>query len=222
MSAIQARRIFITGGTGYLGQGLIPRLCGRGHHLTALVRADSVNKLRGSAAVVLGDALIMDSYGEQVAGADTFIHLVGVAHPSPRKAAQFRSIDKRSLQVAVDAARAAGVRHFIYVSVAQPAPIMQAYVSVRAECEAVLRASGLNATFLRPWYVLGRDHRWPYVLLPLYWLAERFSRTRTQAQQLGLITLTQMLTALVWAVEHPPDGVQVLEVPRIRSLARMG
>jgi hypothetical protein len=29
-----------------------------------------------------------------------------------------------------------------------------------------------------------------------------------------------MLTALAWAADHPPDDVQILDVPRIRELAR--
>src|SRR2546421_200611 len=39
--------------------------------------------------------------------------------------------------------------------VAQPASMMQAFVAVRAEGEALIRASGMKATFVRPWYVLG-------------------------------------------------------------------
>jgi uncharacterized protein YbjT (DUF2867 family) len=97
--------------------------------------------------------------------------------------------------------------------------MMRDYVAVRAHCEALIRDSGITATFLRPWYVLGPGHRWPYALLPFYWLCERLPFTREGAQRLGLVTLAQMLNALVWAVEHPPTGVQVLDVPRIRALS---
>ena len=43
--------------------------------------------------------------------------------------------------------------------------------TARAEGEALLRASGIPSTILRPWYVLGPGHRWPLALLPFYWLA---------------------------------------------------
>jgi len=49
---------------------------------------------------------------------------------------------------------------------------MRAYIAVRKECEAILAASGLTTTILRPWYVLGPGHRWPVILLPFYRLAE--------------------------------------------------
>jgi len=214
------RRVFITGGTGYLGSRLIPLLAQRGHAVIALVRQGSENKLPDAAQKILGDPLRMDSYTEVVRGADTFVHLVGVAHPSPAKARQFREIDFVAAQVALHAARAAGVEHFVYLSVAQPAPMMKEYQAVRAEGEAAIRASGLAATFVRPWYVLGRGHRWPYVLLPFYWLCEHLPSTRDGAQRLGLVTLPQILNVLVWAVENPPAGVQILDVPKIRSFAK--
>src|SRR5207247_1527733 len=105
------------------------------------------------------------------------------------------------------------VRHFVYVSVAQPAPVMKDYLAVRAEGEALLRASGLNATILRPWYVLGPGHRWPYFLLPMYWVGELLPGTRASARRLGLVTLDQMLFALANAVDEPAAGVRVWEVP---------
>jgi len=87
---------------------------------------------------------------------------------------------------AVSAARSAGVPHFGYVSVAHPAPMMQAYIIVRSECEAAIELAGLNTTILRPWYVLGPGHRWPYLLVPIYKVAEWIPQTRDGAQRLGL------------------------------------
>lgn len=211
------RRVFVTGGTGYLGSRLIPLLMERGHDVTALVRKGSEGRLPRGCAATLGDALQIDSYTGPVRGADTFVHLVGVAHPSPAKAAQFRAVDLVSVRVAVAAAQAAGIRHFIYLSVAQPAPMMHAYLAVRAEGEAMLRASGMAATLLRPWYVLGPGHRWPVVLQPIYWLCERLPATQAGARRLGLVTLEQMLRTLVWAVENPAEQVRIIDVPGIRE-----
>ncbi len=149
--------------------------------------------------------------------ADTMLHLVGVPHPNPAKAKAFRAIDLASIQTSVDVATRSGIRHFVYVSVAHPAPVMRAYIAVRQEAESLIRQSGLNATLLRPWYVLGPGRWWPYALKPLYALFERLPTTRAAAQRLGLVTRTQMVMALVGALEDPPRGVRVLEVPEIRG-----
>jgi hypothetical protein len=55
------------------------------------------------------------------------------------------------------------------------------------------------------------------MLAPFYWFFERLPQTRETARRLGLVTLRQMLAALVNAVEHPVKGVVTLEVPQIRS-----
>src|SRR5262249_25525943 len=156
------------------------------------------------------------SFAESVAACDTFLQLVGVAHPSPSKAEQFRTVDLASARASAEAAAQTAVRHFVYVSVAQPAPAMKAYVQARAEGEAANRNLGLKATFVRPWYVLGPGHRWPYLLKPAYWIAEHLPRTRETVRRIGLVTLDQMATALVSAVENPAEGIRIVEVPEIR------
>lgn len=212
--------ICVTGGTGYIGRRLIPLLTVRGRQVKAVARPGSENKLAGNVSVVVADPLRESSYTESIRGCDTFIHLIGVPHPSPAKAAQFRAIDLPSVKVAVKAAVDAGIQHFIYLSVAQPAPMMQAFIAVRAEGEALIRASGMKVTFVRPWYVLGPGHRWAYALLPFYWIAELLPGTRESANRLGLITISQMLNALVWAVKNVPEDVWILDVPKIRELSR--
>jgi uncharacterized protein YbjT (DUF2867 family) len=160
--------------------------------------------------------------GGSIAPADTFVHLVGAPRPAPWKGAQFRAVDLPATKAAVTAAQAAGIAHFLYVSVAQPAPVMKAYIEVRAECEAMIRASGLQATIIRPWYILGPGHYWPAVLWPAYWLLERLPVTRASAQRLGLVTIRQMIDALVWAIEHPPQEIRIMDVPMIRSTILTG
>lgn len=209
--------VFITGGTGYIGSRLIPRLLARGHKVSALVRPQSQGRLPARCEVVTGNALDAASYRERVKPATTFVQLVGVAHPGPAKAAEFLSIDLVAGREAVEAARYTGIQHFVYVSVAQPAPMMKAYQQVRAECESAIRSSGMHATILRPWYVLGPGHRWPYLLKPAYWVFEKLPSTRDGAQRLGLVTLEQMLNALTNVIASPAPNVRVLGVPEIRQ-----
>jgi uncharacterized protein YbjT (DUF2867 family) len=215
--ATERRSVFIAGGTGYIGQRLIPRLLERGHEVRALVRPGSERKLPEGCTAVMGNALDGGSYARNISPADTFVQLVGVAHPSPAKAEEFRKIDLQAGLGAIAAAKSAGIRHFVYVSVAHPAPMMQDYIAVRTECEAAIDSARLHATVLRPWYVLGPGHRWPYLLLPVYKIAEFIPSTRDGAQRLGLVTLEQVFRALTFSVENPVQGKRILEVPEIRT-----
>jgi nucleoside-diphosphate-sugar epimerase len=213
----EVRQVFLTGGTGYMGSRLAAELVRRGHQVRALVRPGSETRLPAGVTPVFGNALDRESYAAQIAPADTFVHLIGVPHPSPAKAEQFRTIDLASAREAIAAASAAHVAQFVYVSVAHPAPVMKTYWKARLEAEALIVHAGLNAAILRPWYVLGPGHRWPILLLPLYWMATLVPVTRQGAQRLGLVTLKQMVTALTSAVEHPMEGVRIVSVREIRT-----
>jgi nucleoside-diphosphate-sugar epimerase len=184
--------------------------------VSALTRPGSENKLPAGCRVVHGDALNGSSYAPQIAPADTFVHLIGVSHPSPSKGAEFRSIDLQSIRQAVPAAGQAGIRQFVYLSVARPAPIMREYQEVRTEGESLITQAGMNATFIRPWYVLGPGRRWPLALVPLYAIARLLPPTREGAIRLALVTRDQMVRSLVWTVENPGAGIRVLEPQDIR------
>jgi len=211
--------VFITGATGYLGRPLAEELIRHGHQVKALVRPGSESKAPEGAEIVSGDPLERASFQDKIAPCDTLVQLVGVAHPGPGKKQQFLSIDLVSVQQSVAAARDAGVRHFVYLSVAHPAPVMKDYIAVRQEGERLIREAGFAATILRPWYVLGPGHWWPVLFVPGYWIAQLVPAWRDGARRLGLVTFSQMLRALVDAVEHPPvDGEQRIRgVPEIRA-----
>lgn len=209
------RFIFVSGGTGFVGRELIGRLVARGHRVRALARSGSEAKLPRGCEWAPGDPLSMDSFRHRVEPADTFIHLVGTPKPAPWKGAQFRAIDLVSLRQSVEAAREAGIGHFVFLSVAQPAPVMKAYIQVRQECEHYIAQAGLKASILRPWYVLGPGRFWPLALMPFYKLGEALGAEG--AQRLGLLRQEEMTRAMVWAVENP--GARILDVPSIRRAA---
>src|SRR5690242_839569 len=104
----EVHKIFIAGGTGYLGTHLIPVLVKNGHQITVLSRGGSEKKVPQNCKIAIGDALNAASYQSAIDDADTFVHLIGVPHPSPSKAALFRSIDVPALKASVTAATSAG------------------------------------------------------------------------------------------------------------------
>jgi uncharacterized protein YbjT (DUF2867 family) len=215
-----ARAIFLTGGTGYLGSRLLPRLAARGHSVTVFVRPGSEGKVPAGIRILTGDPLTAEDLRPALTGHDTWIQLIGTPHPGPHKAAQFQAVDARAVTAMAEALPGSPIRHAIYLSVAHPAPIMRTYIQIRSEGEARLRATGIACTFLRPWYVLGPGHRWPGLLIPMYSLLERIPATRESALRLGLVTLDQMLAALIQSIESdPPASPRIIDVPAIRASA---
>jgi uncharacterized protein YbjT (DUF2867 family) len=213
------RTVCITGATGYLGRALSGALCARGHTVRALVRPGGAARVPPRTHAREVDVFDTAALAAAFDGGDTVVHLVGTPHPNPSKAAEFQRVDLGSARVCAGAAVRADVAHLVYVSVAQPAPMMQAYVEARASAEAAIAAAGLTATFVRPWYVLGPGHRWPWLLLPFYGIAVLLPSSRETARRLGLVTLAQMTRALVAAVENPPPrgARRIVDVPGIRA-----
>jgi len=211
--------VFITGGTGYIGRALITALVTRGHAVTALMRPASMSRMPAGATSVSGDPLDAATFGRSLRPDVTLVHLVGTPHPDPSKANEFERVDLASIKASVEAARRGGITQLVYVSVAQPAPVMRAYVAARATGEAAIAEAMLTATILRPWYVIGPGHRWPIVLKPLYWICERLPGTRDTARRLGLVTLEQMVAALIRSIEKPPAAgtFRIVDVPAIRA-----
>ena len=214
------RSVFVTGGTGYIGRPLIAALLDRGDAVHALVRPGSEHRLPAGATPHTGDALDAATFAAAIPGGATVVHLVGTPHPNPSKAAEFERVDLQSIRATTSAARDAGAGHIVYVSVAHPAPIMRAYIAARSAGEDLVRATGIQATILRPWYVLGPGHYWPYLLVPMYAICSRLPSTRETARRLGLVTRPQMVRALAHAVANPPAGVRVVEVPEIAAASR--
>jgi len=214
------RHVFIAGATGYLGRAVSKALVERGHSVSGLCRQGAQHRLAAGVSPVVGDPLDASTYASSLRSDDVVIHLVGTPKPAPWKGASFERVDLGSVAQLVKAVVDHPVAHIVYVSVAHPAPTMRAYISARMRAEALLRATSIPLTILRPWYVLGPGHRWPIALLPLYRLAERVPSMKAGARRLGLVTLPQMVSALVSAVEQADSTSRVLDVPEIRAAAQ--
>jgi len=214
------KAVFITGGTGYISRRLIGLLLKKGYRVKALVRKGSENKLPRGCSYVVGDPFDASSFSNAIPRGATFVQLLGVAHPGPKKKEQFRVIDLASASASAIAAKQAAVQHFVYVSVAQtPTSIMQDYQRCRAAGEAAIRATQVSATFIRPWYVVGPGHYWPLLFKPVFKVLEWIPATSKKAKALRLVTLKQMLHSLLYAIENPPaTAVNMLEIEDIRKM----
>ncbi len=213
------QEVFITGATGYMGKRLVAILLQGGYQVKALVRRGSENKLPKVCASVIANPFDEKTFVNEIPEGCTFVQLLGVSHPGPKKKDLFRSIDFASAKASALAAKEAGVSHFVYVSVAQTiTSVMKDYQLCRAEAEEAILATGIKATFIRPWYVIGPGHYWPLLFQPVFKLLEWIPATSQKARALRLVSLKQMLAAIADAVKNPPAGnLRIIEINEIRE-----
>lgn len=122
----------VTGAPGWLGTRLVEALLGKAPDLTQFssrgarpVRALTIPGLDASpltamgAEVVTGDVRNPESLTTAMQGVDTVFHLAGLIHP--KKIPELYEINTEGTKNMLAAARAAGVRRFIYISSNSPA-----------------------------------------------------------------------------------------------------
>jgi len=115
-------RVFVTGGAGYVGSALIPRLLGRGYKVTSYdicyYGDNFLPKSNPNLQVIRGDIRDTAKLAGTLAGHDSFISLACISND-----ASFELDEKLSTSVNLDAfepmviaAKKAGVRRFIFAS----------------------------------------------------------------------------------------------------------
>jgi uncharacterized protein YbjT (DUF2867 family) len=143
--------ILVTGGTGTLGTDVVRRLRARGRRLRVLTRDPSrASHLAGDdVEVVVGDARDGRVLGRIMGGVGTVVSAMhGFAGVD---AAGAMAVDRDGNANLIRAARAAGVEHFVLLSVrgADPSHPMELFRAKHA-AERALEASGLSWTIVRP------------------------------------------------------------------------
>jgi dihydroflavonol-4-reductase len=111
-------RVFLTGGSGFVGGALADRLVERGDELVALARSDASERTlaeRG-ARVVRGDVLDEDALAEGMAGCELLYHVAGVNTMCPADPSRLFHVNVRGAETAVRAAARAGVPRVVLTS----------------------------------------------------------------------------------------------------------
>jgi len=113
-------KVFVTGGTGFVGQHLVARLLQDGHRTRLLVRKDSFKKIpplmRDAVEVVYGDPFDSDSLSEGMEGCEAVINLIGIIRAFPKKGVTFETLHYEATKRIAIEARRKGIRRFIQMS----------------------------------------------------------------------------------------------------------
>jgi nucleoside-diphosphate-sugar epimerase len=173
------RSVLITGATGFIGSHLAERLLNEGAQVRVMVRDRSklLPALRDRVDIVQGDLQQPDRFDLAVKDCEIVFHVAGwLGSPNSRQAAYAIGVEATK-QLAI-AARAAGVRRFIYTSsIAVYGPVMNGVVTddqahwltyLYAEIKSLGERAALDTatekfgvTVLRPAEVYGpRNHSW--------------------------------------------------------------
>jgi uncharacterized protein YbjT (DUF2867 family) len=127
--------VLVTGASGNLGSAVLPRLVKDGHDVRPMSR-------RARPGWVAADLATGEGVREAVHGVDAIVHLAS----SPTRT---RETDVEGTRRLVAEARAAGVRHFLFISIIGVDRVPLPYYKLKVATETVVRAGGVPFTLLR-------------------------------------------------------------------------
>ena len=132
--------ILVTGGTGVLGREVVERLRASGHRARVLSRKPGTGGDWAQGDVATGAGL-----NEALIGIDAVVH-AATAATNPLK---WRATDVVGTRRVLAMARAAGVRHAVYVSIVGMEGVSYPYYKYKVEAEAIVRENIVPWTILR-------------------------------------------------------------------------
>jgi NAD(P)H-binding len=209
------RCVFVAGGTGYLGRPLIERLLKRGHEVRALVRAGSERRLPVGCQVIEGNALSPQLL-RWADRASRGIYSAGRSRTSePGKG---RTVLAGRSNRGAECSQSGNTERSAAFRLSKRGVPRPGYESLHRSAR---RVRGSN---LRRWFecydsspvVRAGAGTSLAILAGSRILADgRLPATRDAALRLGLVTLQQMVNALVTSVEDDRRGIKIMGVPEI-------
>lgn len=171
-------RIFITGGTGYIGSHLVRRLASGGHELVCLVAEGAHDLAAHGARLVVGEVTDHAAVAQAMRGCDRVIHLASLHSFWERDPRRWADVNVTGTRVVMEAALEERVRRVVHVSTAlvyghppddlfteesEPGPeLYSEFARTRRDGDRVVwamqRELGLPVVVLQPGIVLGPGH----------------------------------------------------------------
>jgi uncharacterized protein YbjT (DUF2867 family) len=152
------QRIFVTGGTGFVGHSVVRALVTHGFLVRCLVRPGSEAALRGFESIdrVPGDLLEPENLARAAEGSAAMVHLVGIIREQRARGITFDRVHRQGTENAIRVAREAGIPRLLHMSaLGTRAGARSAYHRTKWRAEEAVRASGLDWTIFRPSIIFG-------------------------------------------------------------------
>ena len=208
-------RIFVTGGTGFVGKAVVRALQAHGFVVRCLVRPGSEPDLRGFEAIerVPGDVLMPHGLADSIEGCAAVIHLVGIIREHPAVGVTFERMHAAATANMVEVARAAGVRRYLQMSALGTRPNARSrYHRTKWEAEETVRQSDLQWTVFRPSVIYGPGDGFVTMLARLVRRLPVVPVIGTGAYRLQPVAVEQVAEAFARALTRDATIGQTYEV----------
>lgn len=199
-------RVFVTGGTGFVGSEILRQLVAAGHTVRALVRPGSEGGVAIHKGVEIrrGDVTDPASLDGALNGCQAVIHLVGIIRENPGKGVTFRRLHVEATRNMLTAAATQGVRRFVHMSAnGTRANAESEYHRTKWQAEEAVRASGLDWTIFRPSLIFGPGGEFVTMLTGLVRRLPIVPVIGDGQYRLAPVAVADVAAGFVGALTHP-------------------
>ncbi len=216
-----ARRILLTGATGYVGGRLLTQLVTRGYRVRCLARnpAHLMQRVPAGVEVVAGDVTDRDSLTAGLREIDAAFYLVHAMGD----ATGFEARERAGAVNVAEAARAAGVRRIIYLGgLGDEMTELSPHLRSRQEVGRVLRESGVPTIELRASIVIGSGSLSFELVRALTEHLPVMITPRWVSVMAQPIAIRDLLAYLIEALDVPLDQSRVVEIGGADQVSYLG
>jgi len=220
---MNAPRIVVFGGTGFVGRRLVVELVRRGFQVTVPSRNRDLRRelfpLPG-ARVVCADVHSGASQRELLEGASAAINLIGILNERGRDGRGFQRAHVEFTRILIASCRASGLRRLLQMSALNAGRGESHYLRSRGQAEDEVRGSGLDWTIFQPSVIFGPGDGLFDRFAGLLRLAPVLPLARAQAR-FAPVYAGDVVQAFARALEDPASFGQTYELygPDTLSLA---
>ncbi|GIO03937.1 NAD-dependent nucleoside diphosphate-sugar epimerase/dehydratase [Brevibacillus halotolerans] len=155
-------KVLITGGSGFVGHGIIAALLEASHEVHCLLRQGFESKMKkmflkaDHLHLHTGDIFAIDSLRAAMRDCDAVIHLVGIIREQAGKEITFSRIHVEGTRNVLQVAKELAIHRFIFMSALGTRPqAVSGYHQTKYEAEQLVKASGIPYVIFRPSVIFG-------------------------------------------------------------------
>jgi len=204
-------RIFITGGTGFVGTNVREALGERAQRLLVRDKATAAPLAGDHVELVEGDVTRPETLRGAMDGCEAVIHLVAII--AEEGGATFDGVIRQGTVNVVDEAKRAGVRRFLHMSALGTRPDPRyGYFQAKWQAEQAVMESGIPWTIFRPSVIFGPGDEFITTLARLVKLAPVIPVVGSGKSKFQPIAVAEVAQAFVRALDDPTTAGQIYDL----------
>lgn len=204
-------RVFVTGGTGFVGSAIRRALAGRPLRLLVRSGSDASGLADEMTEVVEGDVTRPDTLNGTLDGCEAVIHLVAII--SEEGGATFDGVIHQGTRHVVAAAEAAGVKRFLHMSALGTRDDPRfGYFQAKWQAEQAVQASPIPSTIFRPSVIFGPGDEFISTLATLIQRVPVIPVVGDGSSKFQPIAVSEVAEAFAEALADPGTAGNVLDL----------